>query len=55
MIAAIGLGFDDKRAAPGGDFRPEACSGDPAADDNYIKISHFFRWLRIGKPLRLGV
>jgi len=21
----------------------------------YIKISHFFRWLRIGKPLRLGV
>src|SRR5258705_207394 len=55
MKAALVLGLDDQGAPLVRDLRTEARSGDPAADDDDVKITHFCRWLRIGKLHRLGV
>jgi len=55
MVAALVLALEDQGAAPGRDLRPEACSGDPAADDHNVEITHSKRRLRIGKPRRLVV
>src|SRR5438105_1466400 len=55
MIAALVLGLDDQRTPRPGNFGTEARASDPPADDDHVKIAHFRRWLRIGKPRRLGV
>jgi prepilin peptidase CpaA len=55
MISALFLGLEDHRPSLGGDLGSKACSGDAAADNNDVKIVHRDRWLRIGKPRRLGV
>src|SRR3954453_20394908 len=55
MVAARRLGLDDQVPSLSRDLGAKARSGDPAADDDHIKIRHFRRWLRIGKPHRLGV
>jgi prepilin peptidase CpaA len=47
--------LDDQRPPPACDLRSKARAGDAAADDNDVEIAHFGRWLRIGKPHRLGV
>jgi len=46
MVAALVLAFEDQRMPPGRDLRPEACAGDPAADDEDVKIAHWSRFLR---------
>ena len=40
MVSAMGLGLDDQRAALAGDLGPEARSGDPAADNHHVEITH---------------
>src|SRR6266550_3233222 len=56
VIAAMLLGFDDERFADGRDFRAEARSGDPAADDDDVeKLAHCPGRLRIRKARRLVV
>src|SRR3954453_4657932 len=55
MVAAMRLGLDDQGPSLSRDLGAKARSGDPAADDDHVKIGHFRRWLRIGKPRRLGV
>jgi len=55
MIAALVLGLDDQRPPLRCNLGAETRSGDPAANNDHIKIRHFCRWLRIGKPHRLGV
>src|SRR5258708_12419114 len=55
MHGAMFLGFEDCDTGTTGDASAQARSGDPAADDDDVKISHFARWLRIGKPRRLVV
>jgi prepilin peptidase CpaA len=49
------FGLDDHGAPMGGDLGTEAGSGDSSADDDDVELVHFRRWLRIGKPSRLGV
>ncbi len=55
VVAAMIFGFDDQRPPLRRDFGSKARAGDAAAHDDYVKIAHFRRWLRIGKPRRLGV
>src|SRR6478672_5609590 len=55
MIAAMAFPLDDQRPPPACDLRSKARAGDAAADDYDFEIAHFRRWLRIGKPRRLGV
>jgi prepilin peptidase CpaA len=55
VIAALILGLENRGPAPARDLGPEARAGDAAADDENVKINHFPRRLRIGKPRRLGV
>jgi len=47
--------LDDQRPPPACDLRSKARAGDAAADDYDVEIAHLRRWLRIGKPRRLGV
>ena len=49
------LGLDDQGAPFGRNFGAEAGSSDASANDYDLKFTHFRRWLRIGKPRRLGV
>ena len=38
MVAALRLGFDDQGAPLIGNFRSQARTGDPAADDHDIEV-----------------
>src|SRR5438270_14089866 len=55
MHRAMVFRFDDRRFDSAVERRTETRPGDSAANDNHVKIGHFSRWLRIGKPHRLGV
>jgi hypothetical protein len=53
MVPAEILGFNQGHARRSGESSAHARSGDPAANDQYVAISHIFHWLRFGKPRRL--
>ena len=55
MKAALVLSLNDQGPALPPNLRPETRAGNSATDDNDFEIDHFRRWLRIGKPRRLGV
>ena len=55
MIAALAFCLDNQASASTRNLRAQAGPGDPAPDNDDVKIGHFRRWLRIGKPRRLGV
>src|SRR3982751_5203923 len=52
---AMLLGLEDQGPALGRNLGPQACAGDPAADDHDIEFAHLFVRLRIRKARRLGL
>ena len=55
MIAAMLFGLDDQGSRARRNLGSKARTGDASAHDDDVKFVHSPRWLRIGKPRRLGV